>query len=107
MSTMKANQETEIRKLIDDWREAMRRRDIDAIMSFYAPDVRLFDIMPPLEYKGRDEYRRIWEMCLPAFEGPIECEVRDLSITAGDGMAFSHGLYRFTGKMTDGKEMDM
>jgi len=107
MGLNNANNESEIRRLIDGWREAMRRRDIDAIMSFYAPDIRLFDIIPPLEHKGQGAYRKIWEMCLPAFEGPIECEVRDLSITAGDGMAFSHGLYRFTGKMTDGKEMDM
>ncbi len=107
MGINKTNQESEIRSLIDDWREAMRAKNIDAIMSFYAPDIRLFDIMPPLEYKGRDECRKIWEMCFPAFGGPIECEVRGLSITAGHGMAFSCGLYRFTGTMTDGKEMDM
>jgi uncharacterized protein (TIGR02246 family) len=107
MDVNKTNQESEIRKLIDDWRDAMRGGDIDAIMSFYAPDIRLFDIIPPLEHKGQDAYRKIWEMCLPAFQGPIECEVRDLDITVGDGMAFSHGLYRFWGTMTDGKKMDM
>ncbi|MEW6144250.1 MAG: SgcJ/EcaC family oxidoreductase [Thermodesulfobacteriota bacterium] len=107
MGINKTNKESEIRKLIDDWRDAMRGGDIDAIMSFYAPDIRLFDIIPPLEHKGQEAYRKIWDMCLPAFEGPIECEVRDLRITAGDDMAFSHGLYRFWGTMTDGKKMDM
>ena len=107
MSTNKANHETEIRKLIDNWVKAMRIKDVDAIMSFYAPDFRLFDIMPPLEHRGRDAYRKIWEMCIPSFEGPLDCEIRDLSITAGDDMAFSHGLYRFTGTMTDGTKMDM
>lgn len=107
MSTKKANQETEIRSLIDNWREAMRRGDIDAIMSFYTPEIRLFDIIPPLEHRGRDAYRKIWEMCMPSFEGPIDCEIRDLNITTCDDLAFSHGLYRFTGTMTDGKKMDM
>ncbi len=107
MSTNKANQETEIRSLIDNWREAMRRGDIDAIMSFYTPEIRLFDIIPPLEHKGRDAYRKIWEMCMPSFQGPIHCEIRDLNITTCDDLAFSHGLYRFTGTMTDGKKMDM
>ncbi len=58
MSTKKANQETEIRSLIDNWREAMRRGDVDAIMSFYTPEIRLFDIIPPLEHRGRDAYRK-------------------------------------------------
>jgi len=107
MSTNKANQETEIRSLIDNWREAMRRGDVDAIMSFYTPEIRLFDIIPPLEHRGRDAYRKIWEMCMPSFEGPIDCEIRDLNITTCDDLAFSHGLYRFTGTMTDGKKMDM
>lgn len=107
MDMDKTNQESEIRSLIDNWKEALRRKDEDAIMSFYAPDVRLFDIIPPLEHKGEGAYRKLWEMCFPSFEGPIECETRDLNITAGDDMAFSHGLYRFSGTMTDGKKMDM
>lgn len=107
MSANNTKSESEIRSFIEDWKEALRRKDTDAIMSFYAPEVRLFDIIPPLEHKGHGAYRKIWEMCFPAFEGPIECETRDLSISAGDDMAYSHGLYRFWGTMTDGKVMDM
>ncbi len=107
MGTNKANDEAEIRRVIDGWIEALRVKDIDAIMSLYAPDVLLFDILPPLEHKGQDAYRKIWDMCLPSFRGSIDCEIRDLSITAGDGAAFSHGLYRFSGTMTAGEQMDM
>ena len=107
MSTNKASHESEIRGLIDKWIEALRKKDVDAIMSFYAPDIRLFDIIPPLEHRGEGAYRKILEMCFPSFEGPLECEVRDLSITAGDDIAFSHGLYRFTGTMNGGKKLDM
>jgi ketosteroid isomerase-like protein len=85
----------------------LRVRDIYAIMSLYAPDIILFDILPPLKHKGHEEYRKIWDMCFPSFRGPIDCESRDRSITAGDGAAFSHGIYRFCGTMTDGKKMDI
>jgi uncharacterized protein (TIGR02246 family) len=107
LSANNTKSETEILNLIEDWKDALRRKDADAIMSFYASEVRLFDIIPPLEHKGEGAYRKIWEMCFPSFEGSIGCETRDLIITAGDDMAFSHGLYRFTGTMTGGKEMDM
>lgn len=103
----KAIYEIQIRQLIDNWTKALRAKDINGLMSLYAPDVLLFDILPPLEHRGEDAYRKIWEMCFPSFQGPIDCEIRDLSITASDDLAFSHGLYRFSGTMTDGKEMDI
>jgi len=34
-------------------------------------------------------------------------EIRDLSITAGDDMAFCHCLNRVTGTMTNGQKIDM
>lgn len=107
MSRNKANDEAEIRSVIDSWVEALRVKNVDAIMSLYAPDILLFDILPPLEHKGQDAYRKIWDMCFPSFRGPINCEIRDLRITAGDGAAYSHGLYHFSGTMTDRKQMDM
>jgi ketosteroid isomerase-like protein len=41
------------------------------------------------------------------YQGPIGYEVRDLSVTAGDDAAFCHYLYRVTGTMTNGREVDM
>ena len=107
MGTKKPNDEAEIRRLIDGWVEALRVKDIDAMMSFYAPGILLFDILPPLEHRGQDAYRKIWDMCFPSFRGPIDSEIRSLSITAGGGLAFSHGLYRFSGTMAAGEQMDM
>jgi ketosteroid isomerase-like protein len=66
MSTNKANDEAEIRRVIDGWVEALRVKDVDAIMSLYAPDILLFDILPPLEHKGQDAYRKIWDMWVRA-----------------------------------------
>ena len=107
MTASNSSEEGEIRKLIDAWVGALRLKDIDAIMSLYTSDILLFDILPPLEHRGHVAYRKIWDLCFPSFHGSIDCEIRDLSITAGDGAAFSHGLYRFSGTMTDGKQMDM
>ena len=40
-------------------------------------------------------------------EGVIDCEIRDLSISTGDDVAFCHYLYRITGTMTNGNKVDM
>ena len=46
----------EIRQWLDQWAEAFRAHDLDAIMSLYAPDVVAYDIVPPLQYVGKGAY---------------------------------------------------
>jgi uncharacterized protein (TIGR02246 family) len=103
----KASDETQIRQLIDDWAKALRAKDINGVMSHYAPDILLFDLAPPLQYKGADAYRKNWEEWFATWQGPIGYEISDLSITAGGGVAFSHSLNRIHGKRTNGEETDV
>jgi uncharacterized protein (TIGR02246 family) len=104
--TNKAIDEVQIRQLIDSWVKAVRAKDIDGLMSFYTPDSLSFDIMPPLQHQGTDAYRKLWEGCFPYFPGGIGYEMRDLSITIGDDVAFSHSLNRMSGTTTQGEEID-
>jgi ketosteroid isomerase-like protein len=96
--------EAEIRGLIDDWVKAVRAKDINHLMPHYAPDVLSFDLAPPLAYEGKEACRKNWEDWFPTFQGPIGYEIRNLSIVAGGGAAFSHSLNRITGKRTSGEE---
>jgi ketosteroid isomerase-like protein len=107
MSTNKANDEARIHELMDGWTEALRAKDINGIMSYYAPDIRLFDLAPPLEYRGANAYRKNWEEWVPTFQGSIGYEIRDLSITTGDGVAFCHSLNRISGTRTNGEQTDV
>ena len=103
----KANDEAQISKLIDRWLTALRAEDLDRIMSCYVPDVLLFDILPPLQYVGADAYRKKWAEWFATFQGSIGYETRNLSVTSGDDVAFSHSLNRISGKRTDGEETDV
>ena len=40
-----------IRQRVEDLVKALRAKDIDGIMSFYAPNMVSFDIVPPLELR--------------------------------------------------------
>ncbi len=41
-----------IRQRVEDCAKALRAKDIDRVMSLYAPNIVSFDIVPPLRYVG-------------------------------------------------------
>jgi ketosteroid isomerase-like protein len=103
----KAIDEAQIRQLIDGWAKALRAKDIEGVMSYYAPDILLFDLAPPLQYKGADAYRKNWEEWFASWQGSIGYEIRNLSVTVGYEVAFSHSLNRISGTRTSGEKTDV
>lgn len=103
----RAADEARIRELIEERVRAISARDVDALMSAHAPDVVMFDVLDPLRYAGSEAVRERAAQWLSWYRGPVGYEVRDLSVTAGDGAAFCHYLYRVSGTMTNGREVDM
>jgi uncharacterized protein (TIGR02246 family) len=99
--------ERQIRALIDDLAIAIRIKDVDALMGHYAPDVLTFDLLPPLQYSGTDAIRKRVSDWFSSFQGPIGFAMLNLSITAGDDVAFCHSLNRVTGTTTQGQKIDM
>jgi uncharacterized protein (TIGR02246 family) len=102
----KNNDEAAIQRLLDDAIRALHDKNIEGIMSIYAPEVVSFDIAPPLQYKGADAFRNVWEEVFSVFQGPITYEITDLSITVGDDVAFTHSLNRMRATLTTGQQID-
>lgn len=102
-----ASNEAQIRQLIDDWATAFRAKDVGRIMSCYSPDVVAFDIVPPLQYRGASAYMQDWEQMLAMCDGPIGLEMHELTVAAGAEVGFCHCLNHFTGKQTNGREIDL
>jgi uncharacterized protein (TIGR02246 family) len=102
-----ATDQAEIQQLIDNWAQSVRAKDVNALMSNYAPDVLVFDLATPLQYKGAEAYRKNWEAWFPTFRGPVGYEVRDLNTVANDGIAFCYSFNRITGIRTDGEKTDL
>ncbi len=97
LSNNKTTDETQIRELIETWAKSVRDRDIDGILAHHAFDILLFDVPPPVQLRGIHEYRRSWEHFLPWFGDSGVFEISELNITAGDDVAFGHGLIRCSG----------
>jgi len=106
-ATSKATDAAQIRALIDDRAKAVRAKDVNAAISSIAPDVLSFDVVNPLQQIGSDASRKRAEEWFSSLQGPIGFEIRDLSISAGDDVAFSHGLSHVSATKTDGGQLDM
>lgn len=87
------------------WRRCAK--DIEKLMAYYAPDVVVFDILPPLQFVGTAHYRQNWAEWFASWQGPIGYEMRDVTIAAGDEVAFSRSLTHISGTRTDGEKTDV
>lgn len=99
--------EAQIRELIDDYVNAIRNHDLEAVVSAYAESFVAFDVVPPLQNVGAERYRRVWQEVFAMLEKPIPYEIRDLQVAAGDDVAFSHSLNRNNGTMKNGRTLDL
>jgi uncharacterized protein (TIGR02246 family) len=103
----KKSDEAQISTLIDDLAKAVRAKNVDRVMSHYAADIVTFDLAPPLERRGAHALKASLEAWFPTFRGPVGYEIRDLSITAGDDVAFCRSLNRISGTRTNGEATDV
>ena len=102
----KNNNEVEIKKALEGYVEALRARDIDGVMSIYAPDLVAFDLVPPLQYVGADTYRNHWLEGWSLLQGPFGYEVANLDITVGDDVAFTRSLNRSSVTLNTGQKAE-
>lgn len=82
----------DIRALITHWTHAVRDKNLDAIMAYYAPEIVAYDAIIQLQFKGAEAYRKHWEYCLGLCEGAMLFEPRDLVVQADDTLGFAHWL---------------
>lgn len=99
--------EKTIRGIIEERVRAVGEGEIDALMAHHAPEVLTFDVLDPLRNVGAEVVRGRAEKWLSSYEGVPGYEVRDLSVTAGETVAFCHYLYRVSGRLKEGATVNM
>jgi uncharacterized protein (TIGR02246 family) len=96
-----------IRQRVEDWAMAVRAKDIDAVLSLYAPHIVSFDVEPPLRYAGAENKRRAWRAFFAVHTGPVSYEVRELNVTMNGELAFVHSLNHVSGTLASGHASDL
>ena len=99
--------EAQVRELMEGTVKACRDKDVDALIAHYADDMVAFDLINPLQYFGSDQVAKRASEWLFSFDGPIDYELKDLEIVAGDGVAHCHSMNHVVGTNMEGQVIDM
>jgi len=102
--THDAGAAAEVRALIEQFAAAARRVDQASLAEHYAPDIRAFDAILELEFRGRDVYLEHWRQCMEMCPGAMIFDLHDLQVDASGDLAVGHGLLRCGAVDPDGEE---
>ncbi|MFC9435649.1 YybH family protein [Nocardia sp. NPDC057030] len=94
-------EEAQLRRTIDTVIDGLHDQDLDAVRQAYTDDVVSFDIEPPLQHVGIAAKLANWANVFRVFE-TVTYDVRDLTFTIGDEVAFGHAFARLRGTLNNG-----
>ena len=88
---------------------AFRAKDVDAIMKVYLPGENLFvfDVTPPRQHVGSDDYKKDWQDFFALFKGPVTFAISDLVVATDGTLGYGHSIQRVKGTSPDGKPIDV
>lgn len=92
---MTENNESQIRRLLEGWAEAVRAHDMSGVLAHHADDVVMFDVPMPLQFRGMNEYKKTWELFFansPGGQGSFD--LIEVQITASETVAYCHAIIR-------------
>jgi ketosteroid isomerase-like protein len=92
-----------VRRRVEGLAQAIRDKNLDELMTYYARDVEVFDVRFSLNVLGASAYRNNFEEWFHSFEGLIGFEHHNLRIVVNEGVAFCHYLALVTGARPGGR----
>ncbi|MFF4197984.1 YybH family protein [Nonomuraea sp. NPDC001831] len=101
MPTQRETDEAEIRGRIDKIIEGLHAKDLEGLKQVYSTDIVSFDIESPLQDVGIEAKLKNWAKVFALFES-VNYEIRDLTLTVGDEVAFGHAFGRLSGTLKGG-----
>ena len=106
MTTRRTTDEADVRQRLDKFLEAVRAMDVEGVRPIYARDIVSFDFVPPLKHVGAEAKLKNWVDVFAAYEPPLRYEIRELTITMGDDVAFGRSFNRISGTLKNGNRAD-
>ncbi len=103
---MTGDNEKQIRQLVEEWALAVRNKDIDKILAHHSSDIVMFDVPPPFQSTGIDEYRKTWDLFF-TFTKPGIFEIETLNIFADERIAFCFATMNCSDKSDTGDYIDL
>lgn len=101
--------ELEIRALESRFATACNAKDLDTIMKMYVPgnELFVFDVDPPRQHVGWDDYKKDWQDFLAAIPGPLKFDISDLTVATDGRIAYGHSIQHASWTDTNGSPMEL
>src|ERR1700749_447591 len=93
--------EATIGQQVEKIAEGIRTKDLEGLKQLYAANVVSFDVEPPLQHVGIEAKLRNWAKVFAFFQD-VTYEIRDLTLTVGDEVAYGHCFGRLSGMLKNG-----
>lgn len=72
---------------------SVNAKDVARIMSCYTRDgLFVFDVSPPRQHVGWEDYRKDWSDLLGSIAGPVSFTLSDLDVTVVGPVAYGHSI---------------
>ena len=94
MGQVNETHEGQIKAIIEAWADAVKRHDLAGILAHHAADIVMFDVPPPLQSRGIDEYKKTWDLFFKYHSPSQAFDLEELNITAGADVAFAVAIMR-------------
>ena len=104
LATIPSRDDAAIRGVILARSRALGAKDAAAVIDCGTPDRVCYSLAPPLVDTGGGAGLEDW---FATWDGPIGYDVRDVTVVAGQDVAFVHGLAHMSGRKTEGYAVDL
>src|SRR5882724_3262317 len=86
--------------------KAVEAKDANGILANFAggDSLVVFDVIPPLQYRGRDAYKKNWQDALNGCADKPTMEIKGLTIETEGSLAYSRSFQRFACTDSKGKK---
>jgi ketosteroid isomerase-like protein len=99
--------EAVIGDLVENWARAVRIKNLNGILANHSPDILMFDVPPPIQSNGIEEYRKTWDLFFSWYQDSGVFDIREMNITAGNDVAFVTALMRCAGTESNGDKTEL
>ena len=94
-------EQSTIKSLLEDRSNAIRKKDLNQLLSYYSSDIIYFDI--PGQYIGSDALRGRFTDWFNSYKGEIIQDISDLNITLDTATAITSMLIQSGGTLKNGQ----
>ncbi|HET7002162.1 MAG TPA: nuclear transport factor 2 family protein [Puia sp.] len=95
--TTQAENEMQVRNLIENWAKAVRQKNIDGILAFHSENLVMYDVPEPFQSVGLEAYRKTWDIFFK-YTKPGVFDIHEIHIIAADDVAFVFGRMQCSDK---------